>query len=93
MGHPSIYPTGVTVYNRDKAYNGYTVYPSSKGAVLIDMNGNIVHRWAGLYGNPNKILPGGYILGSTGLRNPQFGAFNYYDLVQVDWQGKDHLEV
>jgi Arylsulfotransferase (ASST). len=88
MGHPSIYPTGVTAYNRDKAYNGYTVYPSSKGAVLIDMNGNIVHRWAGLYGNPNKILPGGYILGSTGLRNPQFGAFNYYDLVQVDWQGK-----
>ena len=27
MGHPTIYPTGVTLYNPEKAYNGYTVMP------------------------------------------------------------------
>lgn len=87
MGFPTIYPTGVTLYDRKKAYNGYTVYPSAKGALLIDMNGNEVRRWAGLSGDPNKLLPGGYILGSTGSRNPKFGAFAQQDLVQVDWNG------
>ena len=36
MGYPSIYPTGVTIFNKDKAYGGYTVFPTTKGALLID---------------------------------------------------------
>ena len=60
MGYPTVFPTGVLVYNKEKAYNGYTIYPSAKGALLIDMNGNEVNLWAGLGGFPNKILPGGY---------------------------------
>lgn len=63
MGYPSIYPTGVTIYNKEKAYSGYTIFPSAKGALLIDMNGNEVKLWAGLGGFPNKILPGGYVMG------------------------------
>ena len=58
MGYPGIFPTGTTVYNKDKAWNGYTVFPTKKGALLIDMNGNEVKLWAGLEGFPNKILPG-----------------------------------
>ena len=38
MGYPSIYPTGVTIYNKEKAYSGYTIFPSAKGALLIDMS-------------------------------------------------------
>ncbi|MDR0291073.1 MAG: thioredoxin, partial [Treponema sp.] len=69
MGHPSVYPTGTTIYQKDKAYSGYTVFPSSHGALLIDMNGNEVNLWMGLGGFPNKILPGGYVLGNTGVRS------------------------
>ena len=69
MGYPTVFPTGVLVYNKEKAYNGYTIYPSAKGALLIDMNGNEVNLWAGLGGFPNKILPGGYVMGTTGEEN------------------------
>ena len=87
MGHPTVFPTGVTVYNKEKAYNGLTIYPSGKGALLINMNGEEVQLWAGLAGFPNKILPGGYVLGSTGARASQFGYQDQVDLVQVDWEG------
>jgi hypothetical protein len=87
MGHPSVYPTGVTIYKKEKAFSGYTVYPSRDGALLIDMNGREVQLWKGLEGFPNKILPGGYILGSTGTRNPKYGIQDQVDLVQVDWDG------
>ncbi len=68
MGYPSIFPTGTLIYNKDKTFNGYTVFPSAKGALLIDMNGREVQLWAGLGGFPNKILPGGYVMGTTGTR-------------------------
>lgn len=87
MGFPTLYPTGVTLYDKEKAYNGYTLYPSKKGALLIDMNGNEVKLWAGLGGFPNKLLPGGYVLGSTGRRSPKAGYQDELDLVQVDWDG------
>ncbi|MDR0221024.1 MAG: aryl-sulfate sulfotransferase, partial [Lachnospiraceae bacterium] len=88
MGHPSVYPTGTTIYNKSKAYSGYTVFPSSRGALLIDMNGNEVNLWAGLGGFPNKILPGGYVLGNTGTRISPKAYQDQLDLVQADWEGK-----
>jgi hypothetical protein len=56
---PSVYPTGTTLYDPDKAFNGYTLFtpigsggdagtePYEKPApmYLIDMNGNVVHEW------------------------------------------------
>ena len=27
MGLPTIFPTGTTIYNPEKAYNGYTLMP------------------------------------------------------------------
>lgn len=87
MGYPTIFPTGATIYNKDKAYNGYTIFPSSKGALLIDMNGNEVQLWANLGGFPNKILPGGYVLGTTGSRGGKYAYQDQLDLVQVDWEG------
>lgn len=39
--------TGVTVHRQDKAYGGYNLFCSevSPAAFLMDMAGNIVHRW------------------------------------------------
>ncbi len=88
MGHPTIYPTGATVYNPDKAWSGYTLYQAAElGALLIDMNGREVRLWKGLRGFPNKLLPGGYVFGSTGQRDPNYGFQDEVDLVQVDWDG------
>jgi hypothetical protein len=89
----AIYPTGTTIYNPGKCWNGYTVFQTGmhlgadSAAVLVDMNGNVVNLWRHLDGFPNKILPGGYILGSTGVRDRKFGYQDMLDLVQVDWEG------
>jgi hypothetical protein len=87
MGHPTVYPAGVTIYNRKAAYSGYTVFPSPQGALLIDMNGREVHLWKGLRGDPNKILPGGSALGSAGSRDSEAHPFDNVDLTQLDWDG------
>jgi len=47
---PSVYPTGVTIYDPARAYNSYVLFgDASAGARgethLIDMNGNEVHSW------------------------------------------------
>src|SRR6516225_7000996 len=86
MGHPTIYPTGVTLYDPAKAWNGYTIFPAADlGALLIDMNGKEVQLWKGLQGFPNKLLPNGQVFGSTGLRAPEHSFQDQIDLVQVDW--------
>jgi hypothetical protein len=90
---PSIYPTGTTIYYPDKCWNGYTLFQTelhrknSLGAVLIDMNGNVVNRWRGLDGMPNKMLPNGHVLGSTGMRPFKYGYQDMFDLIEVDWDG------
>ena len=59
---PSTYPTGVTFYNPEKAYNGYTVIAYGTPRI-VDMNGNLVKEWKGGYdGFPNKALPGGLMM-------------------------------
>lgn len=89
MAYPSVYPTGATIYNPEKCWNGYTIFPAKEiGAMLINMNGGEVKLWKGLHGMPNKMLPGGYILGSLGERNTTFGMQDHLDLVQVGWDGK-----
>ena len=57
MGYPSVFPTGTILYDKEKAWNGYTIFPSGRGALLLDMNGNEVQRWAGLGGFPNRFFP------------------------------------
>jgi hypothetical protein len=82
MGYPSVYPTGVTVYDRDRAYSGYTIFQAPNvGALLIDMNGREVQLWKGLQGFPNKLLPNGHVIGSTAERNSRYGTQDQLDLV------------
>lgn len=88
MGHPTVYPTGVTIYDPERSWSGYTIFQAKGvGALLIDMNGREVQLWKGLQGFPNKLLPGGHVFGSTGERNPAYGLQDQIDLVQVDWDG------
>jgi hypothetical protein len=90
---PTVYPTGTTIYNPEKCWNGYTLFQTgvyqfkSVGTMLVDMNGNAVNQWQGFHGIPNKMLPGGYIIGSTDCRNMKYGYQDMLDLVQVDWDG------
>lgn len=88
MGLPTIHPTGTTIYNPEKAFNGYTVFQAAElGAMLINMNGKEEKLWKGLHGFPNKLFPGGYMMGHKGQRNNRFGYQDNVDLVQVDWDG------
>ncbi len=60
---PTVFPTGVTIYNPEKAYNGYTLLcvlrATPHGLPLIDMNGNVVNKWMRVEGQPAQLLPNG----------------------------------
>ena len=89
MGHPSVFPTGTTNFDPDRCWGGYTVFPSqSDGAVLVDMNGNVVRNYPDLLGFPVKVLPGGFFMGSTERRDPKYGFQDSNDLVQIDFEGR-----
>ena len=88
MGHPTIYPTGVTVYNPEKCWNGFTIFQALEvGAVLMNMNGRENKVWKGVHGFPNKIFPGGYLMTSRGSRDGRYGVQDGLDLGQIDWDG------
>jgi len=88
MSYPSVYPTGATVYNPEKCFSGYTIFQAKEvGALLIDMNGAEVQLWKNLHGFPNKLLPGGHVMGHLAERNNKYGMQDQTDLVQVDWDG------
>ena len=88
MGHPTIYPSGVTIYDPEKCWSGYTIFQAQEvGAVLMDMNGREVNVWKGVLGMPNKIFPGGTLITSRGRRSGKYSVQDGIDLVQVDWEG------
>ncbi|RHH19766.1 aryl-sulfate sulfotransferase [Desulfovibrio legallii] len=88
MGHPTIYPTGVTLFKPEKCWSGYTIFQAQElGAVLMDMNGREINVWKGVHGMPNKILPGGYLVTSRGRRGGKYSVQDGLDVVQVDWDG------
>ena len=88
MAYPTIFPTGTTIYDPERCFSGFTIFQAKEtGACLINMNGAVVQMWKGLHGLPNTILPGGFVMGSTGERPAEYGYQDFRDLVQVDWDG------
>jgi hypothetical protein len=89
---PTVYPTGTTIYEPDRCWNGYTVFQTETraGALLIDMNGNVLRDWKHIVGFPVTILPGGQVMGGTVGRVTK--EYTHHlgsdDLVQEDWQGR-----
>ena len=85
----SVYPTGTTIYDPDRAWNGYTVLsPLATQAVLvIDMNGTSVKRWEGFNnsaGGPARVLPGGFVMSASGARPPNQESL---ELIQRNFAG------
>ena len=87
MGRPSIYPTGVTKYDKSRTYNGYTLYHCAEGLALIDMNGRLVRIWRGVQ-NTAKPLAGGRILAGAGDADRTPGRGNHKAAVIIDWNGE-----
>jgi hypothetical protein len=88
---PSVFPTGTTIYDPAKAWNGYTVLSPLGGdaAIVIDMNGNVVKRWEGYNssaGGPVRVLPGGVVIGAAGGNS---GKQESLALIARDFQGKE----
>lgn len=86
---PSVYPTGTTIYDPAKTWNGYTVLSllSTQAVLVIDMNGNVVKRWDGYNdsaGGPARIFPGGVVLAASGANPPHQESL---ELVQRDFDG------
>ena len=90
MSFPSVFPTGTTIYYPEKTWNGYTIHdaPDGHGAILINMNGNVVKQWKEISSVPGpfRILPGGYIMGGDVPREPHQEAIA---LKQLNWEGKE----
>lgn len=87
----SVYPTGTTVFDPDRAWNGYTVLSplGTQAVVVIDMNGNVVKRWDNFNnsaGGPARVLPGGHVIAPIGARPPHQESLA---LVQRDFAGAD----
>ena len=97
MGQPLVFPHGVTVYDPEKCFSGYTLVPLvNDGVLLFDMNGREVRRW-NMQAMPPKLLPGGYVMGTSGYRHPDYGMQDGVDLIEIDYDGHivwqfDHLE-
>lgn len=97
---------GVTYYNPLKAYNGYTLFCPWGDAHaselmtdvwLIDMQGNIVHRWKLEYmpAIHAKFLPNGNLAYSVRTKDEsEFGLSQEFcaigtHVVEVDWDGRE----
>ncbi|MEO8315297.1 MAG: aryl-sulfate sulfotransferase [Pseudomonadota bacterium] len=88
---PSVYPTGVTVFDPAATWSGYTVLTLLRppGIVVIDMNGRVVKQWHDFdnsAGGPARVLPGGEVIAARGA-NP--GHQESLQLVQRDFAGRD----
>jgi len=90
LAAPSVFPTGVTIFDPARTWNGYTVLSplGTQAAIVIDMNGNIVKQWDGYVnsaGGPARVLPGGVIVAATGNNPPKQES---RALEQRDFAGK-----
>lgn len=68
---PSVYPTGVTVYDPARAFNCYVLFGDASAGKngethLIDMNGNAVHDWD-WGGFPSKMVDPAAVGGKRGV--------------------------
>jgi hypothetical protein len=85
----TVYPTGTTIYDPDRSWNGFTVLsPLGTQAVLvIDMNGTVAKRWDGFNnsaGGPARVLPGGHVIAASGARPPHQESL---ELMHRDFDG------
>jgi hypothetical protein len=85
-------PTGVLLYDKDKSYEGYTLFSpmGNKTTYLIDMEGYVIHTWEAEYtpGAYAALLENGNLLRAGSLRGSPatFGGVGGI-LQEIDWDG------
>ncbi len=96
LANPTVYPTGTTIYDPTKAWNGYVLFADPNGKThLIDMAGNEVHRWDWA-GYPSELLDPALTGGKKGHLLVQAengegtwgGILNNVAIGEVDWDGE-----
>lgn len=75
-------PTELRLWDQARAFNGYTLFAAHGRTFLIDMRGNVVHRWTAVGTNP-KLLDNGNLLDASRDDPSGFGGFQ-----EVDWDGR-----
>ncbi|MHC4718473.1 MAG: hypothetical protein ACYS5V_15995, partial [Planctomycetota bacterium] len=73
-------PTELRCWNKEKAYNGYTLFGAHGTAWLIDMEGSLVRTWR--MGTNPRFLDNGNLLDATRDDPSGFQGFR-----EVDWDG------
>jgi hypothetical protein len=100
---PSVFPTGTTRYDPQRAYHCYVVFSGADNIThVIDMKGNEVHRWP-QHGFPSLLIDPALVGGQTGhvllqtseISGKATGAipgqpalFNDRTIGELDWSGK-----
>ncbi len=74
-------PTELLFHNKEKAFQGYTLFGVGGTSFLIDMEGRVVHTWK-LGTNP-RLLDNGNLLDATRDDPSGFQGFQ-----EVDWSGR-----
>ena len=87
-------PTGVLKYDNEKSYGGYTLFApmiNCKTTYLIDMEGNVVHKWESEYtpGAYAMLLPNGNLLRGGVMKDKPVAIGGVAGIIQeIDWDGK-----
>jgi len=60
----TVYPSGTTIYDPDRCYNGYTLeFEARHVPMLFDMNGNVVHAWKNVSGKGRmRLVENGHLV-------------------------------
>jgi len=86
---PSVFPTGVTIYEPGKAFNCYVLFDGrEQKSYLIDMNGNDVHVW-NYRGFPAEMIDPALNQGRHGhvFAQKEPDIFANETLLELDWEG------
>jgi len=74
-------PTELLYWNKEKAFNGYTLFGVGNRTFLLDMEGRVVHTWP--IGTNPHLLDNGHILDASKDDPSGFQGFK-----ELDWDGK-----
>lgn len=95
MARSEHHPNGLIHYNPQLAYRGYTLFSADTDkALLIDMQGRVVHQWRSPQGLVNPtLLPGGTLLAHSAPDAEAAGrrglAGQASVCLELDWDGNE----
>jgi hypothetical protein len=74
-------PTELLLWNKEKAFNGYTLFGVGGRTFLIDMEGRVVHTWP--VGTNPQLLDNGHVVDASKDDPSGFQGF-----LEADWDGE-----